>query len=90
MQKEGGIKNGGGEEKWQMRENEMRGKKESGGGRSRRGEGAFCQHFLSKERRKVGRISGRDSAGVAPPDLDWATESSPPFQLVLFMLCSLS
>lgn len=70
-------------------------KKVGGGQILSSGEGGLCQHFLSnilwkrrsEGRREVGRISGRGSAGVAPPDLHWATKCTPPFQFFLFLPC---
>lgn len=67
-----------------MKENEMRGKErlKCGGGVYQ----SFLASFsLGKEEqgKEGGRISGRGSAGVVPPDLD-------PFLVFLFLLCLLS
>lgn len=51
------------------------------------------QYSVEKEERggrkegEVGRIFRRGNAGVVPPDLHRATESTSPFQLLLFVLC---
>lgn len=40
-----------------------------------------------RKEKEVGMIFRRGNAGVVPPDLHWATESTSPLQLLLFLLC---
>lgn len=48
------------------------------------------QFSLEKEERGKERgFGGRGSAGVAPPDLDRDTKSTPPSQVLLFLPCLL-
>lgn len=57
------------------KERKKRGEAHNEEGRGRALPKCPCQFSLEKEEqgKKGGRISGRNSAGVVPPDLDWDT-----------------
>lgn len=91
MQKERGIKKIVVGSKGEIRENEMmRERKKVGEAWIEEGRGRalpeFPFHFsLGKEEQEKerGRISGRGSAGVVPPDLDWDTKVHSSFSSLL-------